>query len=149
MNDITLRSTLFIAACAALLAACAGTPPARDEMFVTRSSAKSPADLQQAIRDYVQLKNWQYIGDNKIKGGQITQVRICDPKAAADIWSAGLQVSAMLPCGHMSVYQEGGVTKVTLLSPRFLARLDPHPAVKKLAEGVSDPFTAMLDDVTK
>ena len=149
MNHISFRSTLFIAACAALLAGCAGTPPTRDEMFVTRSSAKSPADLQQAIRDYVQHKNWQYIGDNKIKGGQITQVRICDPKAAADIWSAGLQVSAMLPCGHMSVYQEGGVTKVTLLNPRFLARLDPHPAVKKLAEGVSNPFTAMLDDVTK
>jgi hypothetical protein len=47
-------------ACAGLLGGCAGTPPTRDEMFVTRSSAKSPADLQQAIRDYVQEKNWQY-----------------------------------------------------------------------------------------
>ena len=53
MNAITLRSTL-VAACAALLAGCAGTPPTRDEMFVTRSSAKSPADLQQAIRDFSQ-----------------------------------------------------------------------------------------------
>ena len=35
------------------------------------------------------------------------------------------------------------------MSPRFLARLDPHAAVNKLAEAVSDPFTAMLDDVTK
>jgi hypothetical protein len=149
MNSTPMRSALFVVALAGVIAGCAGTPAARDDMFVTRSSAKSPADLHQAIRNYVQQKNWQYIGDNKIKGGQVTQVRICDPKAASDIWSAGMKVSAMLPCGHMSVYQEDGVTKVTLLSPRFLARLDPHPAVKKLAEDVSDPFTAMLDEVTR
>lgn len=129
-------------------AGCATRPPHQD-IYVTRSTAKSPGDLHQAIRQYVSQKGWLYINDNKIKGGEITQVRICDPKAAANIWNAGLKVSAMMPCGHLSIYQEGGTTKVTMLHPRFLTLLDPHPAVKELADAVSGPYLAMMDDVTR
>jgi uncharacterized protein (DUF302 family) len=76
-------------------------------------------------------------------------VRICDPKAAADIWKAGLQVSATMPCGHLSIYQEGGMTKLTMLHPRFLTMLDPHPAVKDLADSVTGPYLAMMWEVTR
>lgn len=141
---------LLIAACSFVLVACATTtPPGRDELFITRSSAKPPAELHQAIRDYVQRKNWLYIGDNKLKGGEVTQVRICIREAAANIWSAGMHVSAMLPCGHMGIYQEAGVTKVTLLHPRFMSLLDPNTVVKKLVDDVSGPFLVMLDELAK
>lgn len=141
-------SALAAAAVALGLAGCA-TTATRDDLFVTRTSVKTPAEVHQAIRQYVSQKQWLYINDNKIKGGEITQVRICDPKAAANIWKAGLQVSAMMPCGHMSIYQDGGATKVTLLHPRFMTMLDPHPAVKELADAVTDPYLRMLDDVTR
>lgn len=148
MRKTSIPTALGIVSISALLVGCA-TAPSRDELFVTRSTTKSTTELHEAIREYVKQKGWLYINDNKIKGGEITQVRICDAKAAANIWSAGMQVSAMLPCGHMSLYRESGTTKVTLLHPRFLALLDPHPAVRKLADDVTGPYLTMLDDVTK
>jgi hypothetical protein len=141
--------TIALLAIAALSVAGCATPAPPQEIYLTRSTAKSPADLHQAIRQYVSQKGWLYIGDNKLKGGEIMQVRICDPKAAANIWKAGMQVSAMMPCGHMSIYQEGGATKVTMLHPRFLTVLDPHPAVQELADAVSGPYVLMMDEVTR
>ena len=138
---LLLAAVLTVAGCA--------TPAPRDDVYVTRSTPKSPADLHQAIRQYVSQKGWLYVNDNKLKGGEITQVRICDPKAATNIWSAGLRVSAMMPCGHMSIYQEAGSTKLTMLHPQFLTRLDPHPAVRELADAVSAPYLAMMDEVTR
>jgi len=143
-----VRPFVVVVVAAMGLTGCA-TPPSRDGLFVTRTSSKSPADVHQSIRQYVTQKGWLYINDNKLKGGEVTQVRICEPKAAANVWKAGLQVSAMLPCGHMSIYQEGGLTKLTMLHPRFLTMLDTDPAVKELADAVTGPFLAMMDDVTK
>ena len=143
-----LRPAFVVIAASIGLAGCA-TPPSRDNLFVTRTTTKSPADVHQSIRQYVTQKGWLYINDNKLKRGEITQVRICDPKAAANVWNAGLQISAMMPCGHMSIYQEGGATKLTMLHPRFLTMLDPHPAVKELADAVSGPFLLMMDEVIR
>ena len=145
----TLRFGMPLIVAGMLAVAGCATPGPPQEIYVTRTTAKSPADLHQAIRQYVGQKGWLYINDNKLKGGEITQVRICDPKAASNIWSAGLKVSAMMPCGHMSIYQEGGATKVTMLHPRFLTMLDPHPAVRELADAVTAPYLAMMDDVTR
>lgn len=129
---------------------CSSTAPrAQEDLFVTRSTSRLPADVHRAIRQHVSQNGWLYIGDNTIKAGEIIQVRICDPKAAANIWSAGMQVSAMMPCGHLSIYREGGATKVTLLHPRFMSLLDPHPAVHELVSSVTGPFLAMLDDVSR
>lgn len=139
---------LFLVAAVAGLAGCA-TPTAREGMFITRSSAKTPADVHQAIRQYVAQKEWLYIGDNKLKNGEVTQVRICDRKAAANIWKAGMHVAAMLPCGQLSIYQEGGTTKVTMLHPRYLTMLDPHAEVQHLVDAVSGPLVLMLDEVTR
>lgn len=126
---------IFVMAAIAALAGCA-TPTAREGMFVTRASAKTPADVHQAIRQYVAQKEWLYIGDNKLKNGEVTQVRFCDRKAATDIWKAGMHVAAMLPCGQLSIYQEGGTTKVTMLHPRYLALLDPDAEVQHLVNAV-------------
>lgn len=142
------RGIVVIVLAAAGLAGCA-TRGAGENVFVTRSSAKSPAELHQSIRQYVAQKGWLYIGDNKLKGGEITQVRICDAKAASNIWKAGLHVSAMMPCGHMSIYQESGTTKVTMLHPRFLTMLYPHPEVKGLADSVTAPYLSMMEEVTR
>lgn len=131
------------------LAGCATTRPDANAMFVTRTSSKSPAALHQAIRSYAEQKKWLYIGDNKLKNGEVTQVRLCIREAAADIWKAGMHMAAMMPCGHFGIYQENGTSKVTMMHPRYMTRLDPHPIVQKLAEDVSGPFIAMLDDVSK
>lgn len=148
ISFLQIRSVPVVIAACIGLAGCA-TPSSRDSIYVTRTTSKSPSDVHQSIRQYVTQKGWLYVNDNKLKGGEITQVRVCDPKAAANIWNAGLQVSAMMPCGHMSIYQEGGRTKVTMLHPSFLTRLDSHPAVKELADAVTGPYLLMMDEITK
>lgn len=148
MTNVPARWLLI--ACSAGLVACSTTAPApREGYFVTRSAAKSPAALHQAIRDYAQRKNWIYVGDNKLKNGDVTQVRLCIREAAGNIWNAGMQVAALLPCGQMSIYQETGATKITMLHPRAMTLLDPNPIVAKLADDVTGPFMTMLDEVTK
>lgn len=152
MSEATHRhgtlTLLLLALAVAGVGGCA-TPTVGEGMFVTRSSAKPPAEVHQAIRQYVSQQEWLYIGDNKLKNGEVTQVRFCDRKAAANIWKAGMHVAAMLPCGQISIYQEGGATKLTMLHPRYLSTLDPHPEVQRLAEAVSGPFTRMLDEVAR
>lgn len=138
-----------LAASAAALAACATPSPTADSVFVSRTSSKSPAELHEAIRKYAGERKWLYIGENKLKGGEVTQVRLCIADAAKDIWTVGMHMAAMMPCGHFGIYREGGTAKVTMLHPRYMTRLDPHPIVQKLADDVAGPFTAMLDDISR
>lgn len=147
MSRIVKACAMFWAA--AGLAACATPQPESNAMFVTRASSKSPAQLHQAIKDYAAQKKWLYIGDNKLKNGEVTQVRLCIREAAADIWKAGMHMAAMMPCGHFGIYQEGGAGKVTMMHPRYMTTLDPHPIVRKLADDVSGPFIAMLDEISR
>jgi hypothetical protein len=60
-----------------------------------------------------------------------------------------MHMAAMMPCGHFGIYREGGAAKVTMLHPRYMTRLDPHPVVQKLADDVAGPFTAMLDEISR
>jgi hypothetical protein len=97
----------------------------------------------------VQAKNWLYIGDNRLKKGEVLQVRLCIPEAAADIWKVGMHMAAMMPCGHFGIYKEGSSTRITMLHPRFMTLLDPHPIVARLAQDVTEPFLRMLDETTR
>lgn len=140
--------TAILAALGAALALSSAAVRAND-FFVTRSSSKAPAELHEAVKRYAADKKWLYIGDNKLKNGEVTQVRLCIREAAADIWKAGMHLAAMLPCGHFAIYAENGATKLTLMHPRYMTMLDPHPLVRKLADDVSGPFLAMLEELPK
>lgn len=145
--------TTIRATCALLplvvLASCASAPQAMDSVFVTRTSSRSPVELHQAIRTHAAQKKWLYIGDNKLKNGEVTQVRLCIREAAADVWKVGMHVAVILPCGQFAIYEEGGMRKVTMLHPRYMTAFEPHAIVRKLADDVAGPFTAMLDEVVK
>lgn len=140
--------TAILAALGAALALSSATVRAND-LFVTRSSSKPPAELHEAVKRYAADRKWLYIGDNKLKNGEVTQVRLCIREAAADIWKAGMHLAAMLPCGQFAIYMENGATKLTLMHPRYMTLLDPHPLVRKLADDVSGPFVGMLEEVSK
>jgi hypothetical protein len=49
----------------------------------------------------------------------------------------------------VGIYQKGGVTEISVLHPRYLHVLYPHPATDA-ASAVAEPLlTEMLDAVTK
>ncbi len=146
-----MRRLIPIALIAALGAASAfaGEPAAPNDLFVIKTSAKSPDAVFTAIKAYVADKKWLYLGDNKVKNDEVTLVKLCVPAASPDIWAAGLHVAALAPCGHIGIYREAGRTTVSMLHPKFMHALNPHPRLKKAGDELAPLFNAMLDDVTR
>jgi hypothetical protein len=120
-----------------------------DDIFIVRTTSKSPDDVVAAVKSYSEEQNWQFLGANKVKQGQVTLVKICVPDVGKLVWPVGLQLSALLPCGNMGVYANGAVTEISLLHPRYMYLLYPDPALER-ASTVAEPLLSkMLDAITK
>ena len=103
----------------------------------------------EAIKTYTEGKKWIYLGASKVKQGEVTMVKVCIPQVGQLLWPVGLQLSALLPCGNFGVYQVKGQTQVSMLHPRYMQVLYPHPEVEK-AVLVSTPLLLdMLEAVVK
>ncbi|MCX8114139.1 MAG: DUF302 domain-containing protein [Burkholderiaceae bacterium] len=133
-------------ACAVLAGAAAAQTPSAN--FIVKATAKTPEAVVSDLKSRVLQNNWLYLAEFKVKNNEVTVVKMCVPAAGKDIWSAGLHVSALLPCGHFGVYREDGTTKVSLLDPRFMNLLNPHPGLKKAGEDLHPLLTKLLDEVT-
>ena len=136
--------------CAILLAL--GTFPEAgnaNDTFIVRTTSKTPTAVVSAIKSYSEQRKWQYLGDNKVKKGEVTLVKICIPEVGQLLWPAGLQLSALLPCGNVGVYQRGAATEISVLHPRYMHTLYPHPATERASEVALPLLTEMLDAVTK
>jgi len=118
-------------------------------MFTVRSTATAPEAVVEAVQAYAEGKQWQYLGADKVKRGQMTLVKLCIPEVGQQIWPVGLHLSAMLPCGNLGVYQQGGTTEMSLLHPRYMPMLYPDPALDN-ASAIAEPLLLeMLEAVTK
>ena len=130
--------------------AAAGNASAGDpnDMFWVRSTPQSPEQVVAALRSYTEGRKWLYLGEFKIKGGEVTAVKICYPPIGKDIFAAGMHVAAMMPCGHIAVYVEGP-TKVAMLHPKFMIALYPDANLERAVREVTPLFEAMLNDVAR
>ena len=114
-----------------------------------RSTTKTPEGVVDAVKKYSEEKKWQYLGANKVKQGQVILVKICIPEVGQQIWPVGLNLSAMLPCGNIGVYQKNDTTEISLLHPRYMHVLYPDPKIEK-ASAIAEPLLMdMLDTVAK
>jgi len=120
---------------------------ASDGMFLIRSTAKAPAAVVEALEDYAQREKWLFLGANRVKKGQVTLVKICIPEVGRQVWPVGLHLSAMLPCGNLGIYQKQGQTEISLLNPRYMHVLYPHPAIERASATAAALLTDMLDVV--
>lgn len=123
----------------------AGAP---NDNFWVRSTQKSPDEVVAAVKSYVQANKWLYLADFKVKKGAVTSVKVCYPPIGADIFAAGMHVAAMMPCGHLAVYDDNG-TKVAMLNPKFMTVLYPDPNLERAVRTVTPLFEAMLDSVLR
>lgn len=119
-----------------------------NDNFWVKSSRKSPEELVAAIKSYAEGRQWLYMATFKLKGGEVTAVKVCYPPIGKDIFAAGMHVAAMMPCGHIAVYNEGG-TKLAMLDPKFMTVLYPDPNLERAARTVTPLFKAMLDEVVR
>ncbi len=67
---------------------------------------------------------------------------VCNPQQAKKVLEANLEISTALPC-RISVYEEGGKTKLATIKPTAMIALYPNPELR----GVAEEVEATLDRI--
>ncbi|AKJ94040.1 hypothetical protein TVD_01055 [Thioalkalivibrio versutus] len=146
MKTRTPIAAFTLATALALSAPLAATEP--DDHFIIRDCEQSRADLAGAIREYAENEeDWIFLAEFDLAGGDITALKVCYLPLGPDILDAGLHVGAMMPCGHIGLYEEDGGTKLSMLHPKFMTTLQPHPSLERAVENAEPAFEALLDHV--
>jgi len=70
---------------------------------------------------------------------------VCNPHQAKKVLEANLEISTALPC-RISLYEEGGRTKLATISPTALINLYPNPELRQVAEEVEATLVAIMKD---
>ena len=73
---------------------------------------------------------------------------VCNPNQAKKVLEANLEISTALPC-RISVYEEGGVTKLATIKPTAMIALYGTPELRGVAEEVEQTITAIMDEAAR
>ena len=117
------------------------------DILIIKSTAKSPEAVVEAVKTYSKRMKWRYIGDSKVKQGKVVLLKICIPEVGRAVWPAGLKLSALLPCGNLGIYRNGSTTEISMLHPRYMHVLYPHPATEKASVIALPLLTGMLESI--
>ena len=73
-------------------------------------------------------------------------LEVCNPQRAVQVLTGNMEMNMALPC-RISVYQEGGKTKIGMIRPTALLALFPGAAdLKTVAEDVERETMRMIDE---
>ncbi len=73
-------------------------------------------------------------------------LEVCNPQRAMQVLTTNMAVNTALPC-RISVYREGGTTKIGMIRPTALLALFPDAAgLKRVAEEVEQETMRMIDE---
>lgn len=73
-------------------------------------------------------------------------LEVCNPQRATQVLTGNMAVNMALPC-RISVYQQGGKTKIGMIRPTALLALFPEAAhLKSVAEEVERETMRMIDE---
>ena len=73
-------------------------------------------------------------------------LEVCNPQRATQVLTGNMTVNMALPC-RISVYREGGRTKIGMIRPTALLALFPGaPELKPVAEEVERETMRMIDE---
>ncbi|MBI4589397.1 MAG: DUF302 domain-containing protein [Candidatus Rokubacteria bacterium] len=75
-------------------------------------------------------------------------VEVCNPHQAKKVLEANLEISTALPC-RISVYEEGGRTKLATIKPTAMIALYPNPELKGVAGEVEATLTAIMEEAAR
>jgi hypothetical protein len=142
-----MRGTTVVS-CAMLLALTGVAKADPNDIFIVRTTSKTPDAIVAAIKSHSELKKWEYLGESKVKKGEVILVKICIPAVGQLIWPVGLELSALLPCGNVGIYRKGSVTEISVLHPRYMNVLYPHPATERASVVAQPLLIEMLDAAT-
>ena len=71
-------------------------------------------------------------------------LEICNPQRAKDVLTEDMDLNMALPC-RVSVYSEGGKTKIGMMKPAAMLRaLSDSPALARVAQEVEETIIEMI-----
>lgn len=68
---------------------------------------------------------------------------VCNPHQARKVLEANLEISTALPC-RISVYEEGGVTRLATIKPSAMLELYATPGLQGVAQEVEATIEAIM-----
>lgn len=75
-------------------------------------------------------------------------VEVCNPLQAKKVLEANLEISTALPC-RISLYEEGGTTKLATIKPTAMIALYPNPELKGVAEEVEAVLVRIMAEAAE
>lgn len=73
---------------------------------------------------------------------------VCNPHQARKVLEANPQISTALPC-RISLYEEGGKTRLATLKPTDMIGLFPNPELEGVAEEVEATLVRIMDEAAR
>ena len=73
---------------------------------------------------------------------------VCNPHQAKKVLEANLEISTALPC-RISVYEEGGVTKLATIKPSAMIELYGTPGLQAVAKEVEVTLTDIMTEAAR
>ncbi len=73
---------------------------------------------------------------------------VCNPHQAKRVLEADLEISTALPC-RISVYEDGGKTKLATIKPTAMIALYRNPELKGVAEEVERTLEAIMAEAAR
>jgi uncharacterized protein (DUF302 family) len=73
---------------------------------------------------------------------------VCNPHQAKKVLEANLEISTALPC-RISVYEDGGRTKLATIKPTAMINLYPNPELKSVAVEVESTLLKIMSEAAE
>jgi len=148
MTLINATKAMLLPAILIVSAPSSGAEP--NDHFIVRDSTTPVEEMVERIERFAtEDEDWIFLSSFGLKGGEVTAVKICYLPIGKDIFAAGMHVAAMLPCGHMALYEKDGRTHLTVLHPKFMTTLNPDPNLERAVAKAAPAFERMLEQISR
>lgn len=121
-------------------------------------SKKSLADVARDLEQAVARHKFGVLGVHDLKAKMAEKgvpfarecriFEVCNPHQAKKVLEVNLEISTALPC-RISVYEEGGVTKLATIKPTAMIELYATPGLQEVAEEVEATLEAIMADAAR
>jgi uncharacterized protein (DUF302 family) len=118
----------------------------------SKSVDQATADLEAAVKNHGFGVLHQYDLRKTLASKGVTLphecriLEVCNPHQAARVLASDMAMNVALPC-RISVYEEGGLTRIGMVRPTaLLASLSGAPGLKDIAQEVEDATIRMIDE---
>lgn len=117
-----------------------------------KSVSKAVADLETAVKKHkygvLHIHNLKETLTSKgfDMPHECRILEICNPRQAVAVLTEDMELNMALPC-RVSVYEEGGVTKIGMIKPTaLLSTLSKSASLQQVAEEVENEIIQMIDE---